>query len=116
MPEYRTIAPPRPEPVVNAAKLASAVSGVVLAVGVALVAVGITTQEEVENWATIAGAIVTAAGTLVAIVLPYIQALKARAEVTPKDDPVNDEGVPLVPQYGPNAPQTSPHSVPPRDV
>jgi hypothetical protein len=86
----------RPEPVLDAAKIAAAVSGTVTAVGAVFVIVGWATSEQVQSWAVIAGGIVTALGTLVSIVLPIITALGARAQVTPLAAPVGVDGVPLV--------------------
>jgi hypothetical protein len=86
----------RPEPVLDAAKLAGAVSGIVLSVGTVFVLVGWVTADEVQNWAVIAGGIVMSIGTLLAIVLPIITALGARAQVTPLAAPVSVDGVPLI--------------------
>lgn len=90
----------RPEPVLDAAKAAAAVSGAVLAIGAALVLVGWATAEQVQNWAVIAGGIVTAVGALIAVVLPVITAYGARAQVTPLAAPVSVEGVQLVASSG----------------
>lgn len=87
----------RPEPVMDAARLASAVSGLVVAVGAILVILGITTQDDVQNWASIAGGIVTALGTVVAVVMPMWQAYRARPLVTPLSDPQDNAGRELIP-------------------
>lgn len=86
----------RPEPVMDAAKLAAAVSGAVTAIGTAFVLVGWTTADTVNNWAVVAGGIVTAVGTLITVALPIITAVGARAQVTPLAAPVGMDGVPLI--------------------
>lgn len=91
----------RPEPVLDAAKLAAAVSGVVLSIGTVFVVVGWVTADEVQNWAVIGGGIVMSVGTLLAIVMPIITALGARAQVTPLAAPVSVEGVPLITSAAP---------------
>lgn len=101
----------RPEPVLDAAKLAAAVSGTVLAVGAAFVVVGWVTADQVQNWAVIAGGIVTAVGTLLAVAMPIITALGARAQVTPLAAPVSVQGVPLVATAVPD-PAVSPPAAP----
>lgn len=85
----------RPEPVLDAAKLAAAVSGTVLAIGAMLVLVGWVTADQVQSWAVIAGGIVTAIGTLIAVAMPIITALGARAQVTPLANPQSVDGAPL---------------------
>jgi hypothetical protein len=104
----------RPEPVLDAARLASAVSGVVLAVGAVLVLVGWATTDQVRSWSVIAGGAVTAIGTLLAIVLPSITALGARAQVTPLAAPVGVDGVPLITSTA-TVPAPAPSSLPPGD-
>lgn len=94
----------RPEPVLDAAKVAAAVSGTVLAIGAVFVLVGWATADEVQNWAVIAGGIVTSIGALIAVVLPIITAYGARAQVTPLAAPVSVEGAPLVAAAGVPAP------------
>lgn len=86
----------RPEPVMDAAKLAAAVSGAVTAIGTIFVLVGWTTADTVNNWAVVAGGIVTAIGTMITVALPIITALGARAQVTPLTAPVGMDGVPLI--------------------
>jgi len=93
----------RPEPVLDAAKLAAAVSGVVLAVGAALVLVGWATTDQIKSWSVIAGGAVTAIGTLLAVVMPIITALGARAQVTPLAAPQGVDGAPLVADAQPPA-------------
>lgn len=104
----------RPEPVVDAAKVAAAVSGTVLAVGAAFVVIGWATADEVQNWAIIAGGIVTAVGTLIAVVLPIITAVGARAQVTPLAAPVSVQGVPLITSAAP--PAVAPAAPEPREL
>ena len=86
----------RPEPVLDAAKIASAVSGTVGAIGAAFVLIGWATGEQVQSWVVVTGGIVSAVGTLVAVVAPIVAAYRARAEVTPLESPRNDDGVPLM--------------------
>lgn len=90
----------RPEPVLDAAKIAAAVSGTVTAIGAILVVVGWATSDQVQSWAVIAGGVVTAVGTLVTVVMPVITAYGARAQVTPLAAPVGVDGVPLVTDMG----------------
>jgi hypothetical protein len=91
----------RPEPVLDAAKVAAAVSGTVLAIGTAFVLIGWATADQVQSWAVIAGGIVTAIGALIAVVLPIITAYGARAQVTPLADPRGMQGqvLPITPGY-----------------
>jgi hypothetical protein len=88
--------PTRPEPVLAAAKLAGAVSGLVVAVGAVFVLVGWVSPDEVQQWAVIAGGIVTALGAVLAAALPLITAHGARGQVTPLADPRGVNGDPLV--------------------
>lgn len=96
----------RPEPVLDAAKLAAAVSGTVLSIGAIFVLVGWVTADQVQNWAVIAGGIVTSVGALLAVAMPIITALGARAQVTPLAAPVGVDGVPLITTAAP--PNTAP--------
>jgi hypothetical protein len=89
--------PARPEPVVNFAKLASAVSGAVVALGAMFVLVGWASADQVQQWAVIAGGIVTAVGAVLAAVLPIGAASAARAQVTPLASPRAVDGAPMVP-------------------
>jgi len=86
----------RPEPVLDAAKLASALSGAVLGVGGLLVLAGVATTEEIKAWAVAAGAAVMGVGALLGVVMPIITALRAREWVTPLTDPRDGAGRPLV--------------------
>lgn len=88
--------PPRPEPVVNYAKLASATSATVVAGGAVFDLLGWATPGQVQQWAGIAGGIVTAVGALLAVILPIGAAYAARAQVTPLSSPQNVDGAPLV--------------------
>lgn len=97
----------RPEPVLDAAKLAAAVSGTVLSLGALLVLVGWATADQVQSWAVIAGGIVTSIGALLAVAMPLITALGARAQVTPLAAPVSVQGLPLV-TAAPAAPADAP--------
>lgn len=94
----------RPEPVMDAAVLAGAVSGLVVAVGAALIVLGFATQDDVMNWATIAGGIVTSGAAVVAALMPIWRAYKARPLVTPLADPRDAEGRDLVPLNVPGQP------------
>ena len=89
----------RPEPVLEAARLAGLVSAVVVAVGGALVLLGVATLEDVTAWSVAAGGIVTAAVALVAYVAPVWQARKAREAVTPLSSPRDSDGLPFRAPY-----------------
>lgn len=71
------------EPVMNAAKVAAAVAGVVTAAGAAFVLIGWATTDQVQAWSVAAGGIVSAVGALLAVVMPLVTAWGARAQVTP---------------------------------
>ena len=86
----------RPEPVLDAAKVASAVSGAVGALGAALVLVGWATAEQVQSWVIVTGGAVSALATLVAVVAPIVAAYRARGLVTPLESPRNSDGTPLM--------------------
>lgn len=91
---------PRPEPVLNAAKLAGAISGVILSVGALLKLVGvlIPNDYDLEPIADQTGNAVLAIGTAWALIGPWITArIRARDKVTPLEDPQTAAGVPLVP-------------------
>lgn len=89
---------PRPEPVLDAAKLGGLVAAAVVAVlGVVLtVAAGITLDNLTALGVVIAGA-VTAVAALGAYLAQVWQGRKARAQVTPLDDPRDEAGRELVP-------------------
>lgn len=87
----------RPEPVMDAAKIAGTVSGAVTGVGGLLVLFGYATTEDVRSWAVAAGGAVTGIGALLAAVLPIITAIGARGQVTPLADPKTVDGAALTP-------------------
>lgn len=91
----------RPEPVLDAAKIAGAVSGAVTGLGGLLVLIGYTSEEAVRSWAVAAGGAVTGVGTLIAVVLPIITAIGARGQVTPLADPRTVDGATLTPAAQP---------------
>ena len=93
----------QPEPVMDAAKAAAAVAGVVTAVGAGFVLVGWATTDQVQQWAVVAGGIVSAVGALLSVAMPLITARGARAQVTPLASPRDYQGtelVPAVPEHG----------------
>lgn len=90
----------RPEPVLNAAKVAGAVSGLVVAAGAVTTLVGWTTAEQIDSAAVLVGGLVTALAALVAVVAPLVAAYRARPKVTPLADPRDANGTPLVPATG----------------
>jgi hypothetical protein len=87
----------RPEPVVDAGKVAGAIAGVVTAIFSVLVVVGVVKQEDADTWLFVLSTFGGAVATLVAAALPIYQAYQARKKVTPLSDPENEEGVALVP-------------------
>ncbi len=89
--------PVRPEPVVDNAKMASATVGLVTALGTVLVLLGVTTQDDVNNWASVSGVVVTAGATFLAAWLPIFKAKQARELVTPLSSPETSDGVSLIP-------------------
>lgn len=91
----------RPEPVLDAAKIAGAVSGAVTGIGGLLVLLGYAGDDDVRSWAVAAGGAVTGIGALIATVLPIITALGARGQVTPNSDPKTVDGAPLTPAAQP---------------
>lgn len=86
----------RPEPVVDAAKMAAAVSGLIAAAGAITTLVGWTTADQVQSATVLAGGLITALATLAAVIAPIVAAYRARALVTPVAWPRNDDGLPLV--------------------
>lgn len=91
---------PRPEPVMNAAKLAGAISGVILSVGalLKLVTPWVPTDYDLRPLADQASNAVLSIGVAWALVGPWITArVKARDKVTPLTDPRDNTGRPLVP-------------------
>lgn len=91
---------PRPEPVLTAARLAAAVSGVIAAVGAVLTLLGWSDAGQVHQAEVLAGGIVTSVATLAAVVAPMVAAYRARAKVTPLSDPRDAAGAPLVAAHG----------------
>lgn len=89
---------PRPEPVLQAAKLGGLVAAVVVAVAavVSLVLAGQWT--DINALGTVLGALAGAVMALIAYIAPVWQARKARAKVTPLADPRDMLGRKLVPQ------------------
>lgn len=88
--------PPRPEPVLNAAKLGGLVAAAVTTVAglIALIVAG--KAGDVNALGVSVGAAVTAVAALVAYVAPVWQARKARRQVTPLASPRNNYGDSLV--------------------
>lgn len=101
---------PRPEPVLDWARvvanwqqITAAVVGAVLAVGAAFVALGLARADDVNTWATIVGAILGGVGTVLAVVMPLVGAHHAQAsaailreQVTPLSSPRNEDGHALI--------------------
>jgi len=91
----------RPQPVIDAAKVAGAVSGVVVAVGGVLLLLGYATAEDVQGWSVALGGVVTAGMTAVSVILPIIKGQAAAEVVTPLSAPQDNDGTPLVPEPDP---------------
>ncbi len=94
----------RPEPVLDAAKLAAAISGVIAAAGAITTLYGWTTAEQIQSLTVLIGGLITALATLVAVVAPIVTAQRARAKVTPLADPRNIHGDALT-TYDPTPPR-----------
>lgn len=91
----------RPEPVLNAAKIAGALAGVILAIGGVLRLVGIIDigDSDLQRVADAASNAVLAVGVLWATVGPWVLAKwRARPRVTPLADPRDERGRRLVPE------------------
>lgn len=86
----------RPEPVMDAAKITAALSGLVTAVGSAVILGGVATATKVQEWTVVSDAIVAALVTLLSIVLPLVTAKGARAQVTPLSQPQGVDNAPLI--------------------
>lgn len=99
----------RPEPVLDAAKVAAAVSGLVTAIGAALVLIGWTTPDQVEQWSVVGGGIVLAVAAVLAVVMPLATAWQARGKVTPLADPRDSSGAPLAPAVDPPGQHAADH-------
>lgn len=89
---------PRPEPVLEAARLGGLVSAVVVTVAatVSLVLAGQWT--DINALGTVLGGLTGAVMALIAYIAPVWQARKARAKVTPLADPRDLLGRKLVPR------------------
>ncbi|HEX8321684.1 hypothetical protein [Longimicrobium sp.] len=91
----------RPEPVLNAAKVAGAISGVILSIGgvLRLLGVLIPVDYDLQALADQSSAAVLAVGVAWSLVGPWIVArIRARDRVTPLTDPRDATGRPLVPE------------------
>ena len=99
---------PRPEPVVDAAKLAAAAAGAVAAIGAITTLWGWTTADQVQSLVVLIGGLITAVATLVAVVAPIAAAYKARKQVTPLADPRSRSGAALVESGGGAYPSVPP--------
>ena len=92
-PASQPVVPPRPEPVLLAAKQAGYIAGLIGSVATALGAYGAISG---QSWAVDTAAVVTAIAPGLAGVLPRITAQGARAQVTPLSSPESVDGAPLV--------------------
>jgi fumarate reductase subunit D len=87
----------RPEPVLDEAKIAGTVTGVVTALlGVAAV-LGLVAADDTNTVVTAVVAVATGVCTIVNFVVPKWRAWRARNKVTPISDPRGAFGVVLVP-------------------
>jgi hypothetical protein len=84
----------RPEPVLNAATVASAVVALIGVLAVVLASFGVVI--DVDGLSQAVTAVVTAAFGLVAAGAPIVAAVKARRRTTPVSDPRDVDGVRLV--------------------
>lgn len=96
VPDHAAPEPPRPEPVLDAAKLGGLAGAATTAVGGTVVLVISGQAGDVGALGLSVGAAVTAVAALVAYVAPVWQARKARAKVTPLSSPRNGDGTPLM--------------------
>jgi uncharacterized membrane protein (Fun14 family) len=87
----------QPEPVIDAARVTAAVTGVVAVGGAVLAIVGYATQDQVQNVVTLSGAAVMSLSALINIIVPYVMAIRVRMQVTPLASPQTSAGVSLVP-------------------
>lgn len=85
--------PARPEPVLEAAKLAGNVAGVVTGLAGIFATVGAVTGWQ---WALATAAALGATGAVLAKWMPLVTAFGARAQVTPLAQPQAMDGSPLV--------------------
>lgn len=81
-------APERPEPVLDAAKLAGQVAAVLIAVAGVLQVLGVVLPFDVDELADRVSAALLAAAGLWAVGGPWLTARTAREKVTPIEDPV----------------------------
>ena len=87
----------RPEPVTDAAGVASAITGLVTGVGGMLVLAGLISAAEANSLGIALTAAYSAVATLVGVILPIYKARQARNKVTPLADPKDNSGNALVP-------------------
>ena len=80
-------APERPEPVLDAAKLAGAVAAVLITAAGVLQVLGVVLPFDVEQLADRVSAALVAAAGLWAVGGPWLTARTAREKVTPIEDP-----------------------------
>lgn len=91
---------PRPEPVLDAARVAGVISGVILAIGGLLKVLGVTISEDydLDAIASQAGNVVLALAAAWSLIGPWLLArLRARDKVTPLADPRDTLGRKLTP-------------------
>lgn len=86
---------PRPQPVLDAAKGAAALTAVVGGTLALLAAFGVTVPDP-EGVTRSVVAVATGLVTLVAVGSTLLAALRARDKVTPLEAPVSADGVPLI--------------------
>lgn len=90
----------RPEPVLDAGRLAGLLSAVIVAVVGLVLLVAAGNFRDLSALAAAVNAVLVAAAAVAAYVLPVWQARRARARVTPLADPRDDAGEPLVVDVG----------------
>lgn len=95
MPGVPDHAAERPEPVLDAAKVAAAVALVVGGALTVLAAFGVTVPDP-EGVTRAVVSIATGVLTLVSVAATLVAALRARQKVTPLESPRNSDGVPLM--------------------
>lgn len=89
--------PARPEPVVDQAKVAGTMTGILTGLGGVAVTLGAASVEEVDTAVTVLVGAVSAVLTAVNVLVPILRARVAREQVTPVSDPRAVDGTPLVP-------------------
>ena len=89
------------------AQLSAALVGVVVAVGAVLVLAGVASGEQVTQWATVAGGVLTAVGAFLAVLVPIVGARSAGRIVHGNAEVVRGEVVPVseVAAYSPADPE-----------